>query len=85
MLIDILDLSLCPFNNDHSSKKILLVYIQEGYIRIDNNGTENKIRLFAVEHKNLLFTVSVLKPVPVYLHWLKRKEKTLLAYCLLNK
>ena len=33
-----------------------MVYIQEGYIRIDKNATENKIRPFTVGHKNLLFT-----------------------------
>ncbi len=36
--------------------KSLLVYIEEGYIPIDNNATENKIRPFAVGRKNWLFT-----------------------------
>ena len=36
--------------------KSLLVYSQEGYIRINKNATENKIRPFAVRRKNWLFT-----------------------------
>ena len=34
----------------------LSVYFEEGYIPIDNNATENKIRPFAVGRKNWLFT-----------------------------
>ena len=34
----------------------LSVYIQEGFIPIDNNATENKIRPFAVGRKNWLFS-----------------------------
>ena len=34
----------------------LSVYVEEGYIPIDNNATENKIRPFAVGRKNWLFT-----------------------------
>ena len=36
--------------------KSLSVYVEEGYIPIDNNAAENKIRPFAVGRKNWLFT-----------------------------
>jgi transposase len=57
---------------------ILVTFLQDGHLEIDNNLAENAIRPFAVGRKAWLFSVAargVPRPVPCSIRWWKLRRR----------